>query len=103
MVSFLAVSRALDRTGFPRLVDSETEARKFALLRVVVGLLLAWRSGIIARDAFYYFDPTLIMGHSWSLEAIAGGAQCVLSLGLVFGVLPRTCAAFLMLTQNDIH
>jgi len=99
MMSFLAVSRALDRTGFPRLADSETEARKFALLRVVVGLLLAWRSGIIARDAVYYFDPTFIVGRGWPLEAIAGGTQFMLSLGLVFGVLPRTCAALLMLTH----
>jgi hypothetical protein len=69
------------------------------VLRVVVGLLLAWRSGSVAWDAAYYFDPTVVMGHPGSLEAIGGWMQFALSWGLVFGVFPRTSAALLMLTH----
>lgn len=90
---------ALDRAGLPRIADAEAEARKVAVLRIVVGLLLAWRSGIVARDAVHYFDPTVIMGRPLALEAMAGWMQCGLAWGLVLGVAPRTCAALLMLTH----
>lgn len=94
---FLAA--ALDRAGLPRIADAEAEARKVAVLRIVVGLLLAWRSGIVARDAVYYFDRAVIMGRPLPLEAMAGWMQCALACGLVFGIVPRTCAALLMLTH----
>jgi hypothetical protein len=74
-----ALSQALDRSGFPAIADPEAEARKLAVLRIVVGLLLAWRSGMIARDAAYYFDPGLVFGRRLPLEAIAGWMQCVLA------------------------
>jgi hypothetical protein len=92
------LSKALDRAGFPR-VDADAEARKVAVLRIVVGLLLAWRSGLIARDALYYFDPTLIMGRPWPIEAVAGWIQCALALGLALGIGARSCAVLLMLTH----
>ncbi|HEY2150086.1 MAG TPA: hypothetical protein VGH34_04715 [Vicinamibacterales bacterium] len=89
----------LDRAGFPPIADAEAEARKVAVLRIVIGLLIGWRSGIIASDAVYYFDPTLVIGRPLPLEAFAGWTQCVLALGLVFGIVPRTSAALLMLTH----
>jgi hypothetical protein len=91
--------RALDCTRLPRPADREAEARKLAILRIVVGLLLAWRSGIVGRDAVYYFDPIFISGHAWPLQAIAGWMQCALACGLVLGVGPRVCASLLMLTH----
>jgi hypothetical protein len=93
------LSRALDYTWLPRIQDPNTEAWKLAVLRVAVGLLLAWRSGIVARDAAYYFDPTSVMGRAWPLEAVGGWMQCALAFGLVFGAFPRACAALLMLTH----
>jgi hypothetical protein len=89
----------LDRNQLPRIDDTEAEARKIALLRIIVGLLLAWRSGMVAYDAVYYFDPTVVMGRRLPLEAIAGWTQCALACGLVIGIVPRTCAALLMLTH----
>ena len=91
--------KALDRAGFAAVADTEAEARKVAILRVVVGLLLAWRSAIVASDAVYYFDPVDVMGRPLPLQAIGGWMQCVLAWGLVFGIVPRTCAALLMLTH----
>jgi hypothetical protein len=91
--------KALDRAEFLPIVDAEAEARKVAVLRIVVGLLLAWRSGIIAWDAAYYFDSTVIGGRLLPLEAIAGWLQCALAWGLVCGIGVRTCAAMLMLTH----
>lgn len=93
------LSKALDGAGIPRIADTEAEARKVAVLRIAVGLLLVWRSGIVASDALYFFDPTVVMGRPWPIEAIAGWMQCALAWGLVFGIIPRTCAALLMLTH----
>ncbi len=98
-MSFL--SKVIDRAGIPPVVDTEAEAVKLGALRIVVGLLLCWRSGIVARDALYYFDATYIMGRPWPLEAIGGWTQCVLAAGLLIGVAPRTCAALLMLTHAE--
>lgn len=69
------------------------------MLRIFAGLLLVWRSGVVAWDAAYYFDSTSILGRSLPLEAIAGWIQCALAGGLVFGIGPRVCAALLMLTH----
>jgi hypothetical protein len=91
--------KALDSTRLPHVSSPEGEARKLAVLRIAVGLLLAWRSGIVARDAAYYFDATSVMGRAWPVEAVAGWVQCLVALGLAFGVFPRTCAAFLTLTH----
>ncbi|HZP49347.1 MAG TPA: hypothetical protein VFB07_12465 [Vicinamibacterales bacterium] len=93
---FAALRRA---GGFIHIVDTEAEARKVAGLRIVVGLLLMWRTGIVARDAAYYFDPTPILGRPVPLEAVAGWIQCAVAGGLVVGVVPRACLALLMLTH----
>jgi hypothetical protein len=91
--------RALDYTRLPRIADTEAEARKLAVLRIIVGLLLAWRTGVVASDANFYFDATFIRGSPWHVQAVAGWLQCALGCGLVFGVSPRVCALLLMLTH----
>jgi hypothetical protein len=93
------LSKALDHARLPRITDTEAEARKVAVLRIVVGLLLAWRTGIVAWDAVYYFDSRFIMGQPVPLEAIGGWMEFGFAWGLVFGIVPRTCAALLMLTH----
>jgi hypothetical protein len=93
------LSKTLDRAGIVAVPDIDAEAYKVAVLRVAVGLLLAWRSGIVAADALYYFDPVTVWGRPLPLEAIGGWMQCVLACGLVVGVVPRICAAVLMLTH----
>jgi hypothetical protein len=93
------LSRRLDRTAFPRVSSPDDEASKLALVRVATGLVLVWRTAMIARDARHFFDPVLIAGQLWPLHAIAAGAQLVLAVGLAAGVAPRVCAAMLLFTH----
>jgi len=92
-------SRLLDRTWFPPAGDPSLEARKLAVLRIATGFLVAWRNGAIALDARYFFEPTVLGGHSIQVQAACALVECLLGVGLAVGVLPRTCAGVLLFTH----
>ena len=79
---FSGLEAWLDRAPFPRIAGPDAEARKVAVVRVVAGLMLVWRCGLMLRDSWYYFDPVVVGDRGWPFHVLAAGAQLALALGV---------------------
>lgn len=76
--------------------DAASDAFLLALVRIGLGLVLAWRCFFIASDAAYYFEERVWLGSSLVWESAVGWLLFVLGLILAAGLWTRVVALLLM-------
>ena len=86
----------LDRFAPQRSGDAQSDALLLALVRIGLGLLVAWRSFFIATDALYYFDESEWLGVRFVWESAAGWLFVGLGLMLALGLWTRMVSLLLM-------
>jgi hypothetical protein len=76
--------------------NAASDAALLALVRMGLGLVLAWRSFFIASDAAYYFEERQWLGIHLVWESAVGWLLFVLGLMLAAGIWTRVVAFLLM-------
>lgn len=75
--------------------DPAANAVKVGAVRILLGLILAWRSFFIARDARWYFEPFEWCGVECHWHAWVGWVVFMLAILLAFGIASRAVALML--------
>jgi hypothetical protein len=86
----------LDRFAPQRGGNPDADAFLLALVRMGLGLIVAWRSFFIATDATYYFEESEWLGGTLVWESAAGWLFFGLGLMLAIGLWTRLVALLLM-------
>jgi len=80
------LDRFLDRTYFPETRDLLFEEKKLNLARILIGLVILWRTAKVALAANFYFPAdTSLQGINFSSEVVFALFECTLALLLTVG------------------
>jgi len=89
-------NKLLDRFSPREGRDDTSNALLLAMVRIGLGLVLAWRCFFIASDAVYYFEESIWLGISLVWESAVGWLLVVLAMMLAVGLWTRVVALLLM-------
>jgi len=89
----------LEHTYFPETRDLLFEEKKLNVARILVGLVIFWRTAKVAFAAYFYYPTDLsILGIQCSYEAVFALFECVLAILLIVGAFTPLILASIILT-----
>jgi hypothetical protein len=86
----------LDRFSPQNSRDTESDAMLLALVRIGLGIIVAWRSFFIATDALYYFEESELLGVRLVWKSAGGWLFFLSGFMLAFGLWTRLTSLLLM-------